>query len=251
MGRHNKKGLDYFPLDIDFFEDEKIQFINARFGIKGEAIIIRILAKIYRNGYYLKFGEDERLLFAKGVGDISLHSCVNDVVNESVKRGLFDKDIFDKFETLTSKGIQRRFLQAVERRKTIEWIQDFSLIDINDYINEINVNINNINEINSTQSRVEKSRVEKSLTKSTGERSQIFYAQVAEFKKNYPREMLRNFYDYWTEPNKSGSKMRFELQQTWDLKRRLNTWASRENMPNNQSLKSKKSTLKQVDLSKI
>lgn len=54
-----------------------------------------------------------------------------------------------------------------------------------------------------------------------------FKKEVAEFK-NYPEEMLTAFSDYWTEPNKSKTKMRFELQKTFDIKRRLNTWYSRE-----------------------
>lgn len=44
----------------------------------------------------------------------------------------------------------------------------------------------------------------------------------------YTRLLLDNFIDYWTEPNRSKApKMRYELQKTWDTKRRLNTWASR------------------------
>lgn len=45
---------------------------------------------------------------------------------------------------------------------------------------------------------------------------------------NYPDTMKKEFFDYWTEPNKSKTKMRFELEKTWDLNRRLNTWASRD-----------------------
>jgi hypothetical protein len=44
----------------------------------------------------------------------------------------------------------------------------------------------------------------------------------------YGKEMIRKFYDYWTEPNKSHTKMRWELEKTWDVKRRLITWSSRE-----------------------
>jgi hypothetical protein len=32
------------------------------------------------------------------------------------------------------------------------------------------------------------------------------------------------FIDYWTEPNKSKTKMKFELQNTWDTSRRLSRW---------------------------
>lgn len=41
MARPNKTGLDYFPLDIDFFDDEKIVAISGEFGIKGEIVAIK------------------------------------------------------------------------------------------------------------------------------------------------------------------------------------------------------------------
>ena len=40
----------------------------------------------------------------------------------------------------------------------------------------------------------------------------------------FPPDLLEEFYFYWTEPNKSGTKMRFELEKTWDLNRRLRRW---------------------------
>lgn len=109
MGRNIKEGLNYFPLDVDIFEDEKIQFVSARFGVKGDGIVIRLLCKIYRQGYYIKFDDDVALLFARSVGDVSLHGLVKDVVNELIKREFFDRTIFDSFGILTSKGIQKRY----------------------------------------------------------------------------------------------------------------------------------------------
>ena len=55
-------------------------------------------------------------------------------------------------------------------------------------------------------------------------REEIFNKEVENFK-NYPASMLKEFINYWTEPNKSCTKMRFELEKTWDLKRRLERWA--------------------------
>ena len=37
--------------------------------------------------------------------------------------------------------------------------------------------------------------------------------------------MLEAFTDYWTEPNRSKTKLRYELQPTFDIKRRLATWS--------------------------
>lgn len=38
---------------------------------------------------------------------------------------------------------------------------------------------------------------------------------------------LSKFFRYWTEPNKSGTKVRWELEKTFDVKRRLHTWFDR------------------------
>ena len=56
-------------------------------------------------------------------------------------------------------------------------------------------------------------------------REEIFKSDVSNFK-NYPSQMLKDFVLYWSEPNKSNTKMRFELEKTWDLKRRLERWAA-------------------------
>lgn len=44
----------------------------------------------------------------------------------------------------------------------------------------------------------------------------------------YEPTMIRAFFNYWTEKNKSGTKMRFELEKTWETSKRLQTWASRD-----------------------
>ena len=43
---------------------------------------------------------------------------------------------------------------------------------------------------------------------------------------SYPKQLKDEFIAYWTEPNKSGTKMRFELEKTWHLGRRLARWAN-------------------------
>lgn len=58
-------------------------------------------------------------------------------------------------------------------------------------------------------------------------RERMFYNMLIPFVKTYGREMIREFFDYWSEPNKSHSKMRFEQERTWDLSRRLQTWEKR------------------------
>ena len=44
--------------------------------------------------------------------------------------------------------------------------------------------------------------------------------------QKYGREMVREFFDYWSESNPSGKKMRFEMQKTWSLDLRLARWSN-------------------------
>lgn len=59
------------------------------------------------------------------------------------------------------------------------------------------------------------------------ERALKFKDTLKPFKDKYPIEMLKEFYEYWIEPNPSFTKMRKELEKTWDLSRRLGVWSSR------------------------
>ena len=52
----------------------------------------------------------------------------------------------------------------------------------------------------------------------------IFIDEVFSF--DYPKEMLQEFYDYWSEPSKTG-KLRKDLEKTWCTLRRLKTWSKR------------------------
>lgn len=167
-----KNGLDYFPIDIDFFDDDKIQFVSARFGIKGEIIIIRLLSRIYRNGYYLKLDEDTCLLIAKKCGDGVNGALVDDVVTELVRRGFFDIDIFNSFGVITSNGIQKRFFEAVKRRKIVSVIGEYLVPKFkcihNANILRENVNISKGNVNISEHSKVEESKVKESKVEESG-----------------------------------------------------------------------------------
>lgn len=59
-----------------------------------------------------------------------------------------------------------------------------------------------------------------------------FYNSLIPFVQVYGKEMIREFFDYWTEPNKSKTKWRYELERTWDTSRRLGTWAKKSGMYN-------------------
>lgn len=51
-----------------------------------------------------------------------------------------------------------------------------------------------------------------------------FKEELSKFVGLYSSEMLNDFFSYWTEPNRSHTKMLFETKQTWDTSRRLSRW---------------------------
>ena len=197
MARTNKSGIDYFPFDVDFFQDEKVQFVSARFGLKGEIVAIRLLCKIYRNGYFIEWNDDTALLFAKSVGDGCQDSFVKDVVFELLKRGFFNKGIFERFSVLTSKGIQKRYFEATKRYQKVDIFKEYLLADvskiINVHINSINVNINSENvDINSQKEREREREREKENKK------EIFDFS---FLENDFKEIFLDWIEYKTAKN--------------------------------------------------
>lgn len=64
-------------------------------------------------------------------------------------------------------------------------------------------------------------------------RKKEFGLTLQPFVDEYGRQMLSDFFRYWTEPNKSGTKMKFELERTWSISGRLATWAGNQRVFSN------------------
>ena len=88
--------------------------------------------------------------------------------------------------------------------------------------------------------QISKEVIKERINKNTLSKSEKFKAEV--FSYEYPKEILTDFYSYWSEPNKSKTKERWQLQPTFEIGRRLKTWAKRE-----KSFKPKK-TMSKIDI---
>lgn len=66
------------------------------------------------------------------------------------------------------------------------------------------------------------------LDQQLNERKLKFYNECKPYLGKYPKEMLRRFYNYWTEMNKPATRLKFELQQTFEIGKRLATWANKD-----------------------
>ena len=107
MGRKAKKGLNYFPLDVDFFQDIKVRRLIKKHGGKAASVYIFLLCTIYKEGYYVEWNQD--LTFIISVQLECEESYVQDVLKSCVSLGLFDKCLFNAEKVYTSAGIQERY----------------------------------------------------------------------------------------------------------------------------------------------
>lgn len=97
---------------------------------------------------------------------------------------------------------------------------------INAYRNAAKVKESKYKENSNTPNVVlEKKKAAEAATLS---RKENFGRSLIPYVDKYGKEMIREFFDYWSEMNKSKSKMRFEQQPTWETSKRLATWAKRE-----------------------
>lgn len=154
-------GINYFPLSVHL--DDKFELIEAEFGLKGFAIVVKLFQKIYgQQGYYCEWTEDVALLFGKNVGLGG--DAVSEIVRAAIKRGIFDSELYDKYQILTSRGIQERYFEAVSRRKEVEVKKEYLLIKVDQIYKNVrilneNVNISSKNVNISEQKKVEESKV--------------------------------------------------------------------------------------------
>ncbi|WP_196212991.1 DUF6291 domain-containing protein [Bacteroides cellulosilyticus] len=95
----------------------------------------------------------------------------------------------------------------------------------NETKDEPNVNVNDNVYTENTTNVVSKKDAAKAATL---KRKEEFYQTLVPFVGKYGREMIRAFFEYWSELNKPGTKMRCEMQKTWEVNLRLATWAKNE-----------------------
>lgn len=120
-------GIPFVPLDVAL--DDKFALIEAEFGLKGFAVIVKLFQKIYGfQGYYCEWTEDVALLFAKDNGLSG--NAVSEIVKAAIKRGIFDSGLFEKYQILTSHGIQKRYLKAADRKARIELLEEYLLVKV-------------------------------------------------------------------------------------------------------------------------
>jgi hypothetical protein len=79
----------------------------------------------------------------------------------------------------------------------------------------VNVNVNDSVNVNASK-------------KSMEDRKQEFYNSLIPYLEEYPKQTIKDFYEYWTEHSPRQRKFRAEKEKAFDLNRRLKKWKENE-----------------------
>ena len=128
MSRIKKRGLDYFPLDIDFLQNRLVRRIMKREGDGALATLVSAFSCIYGGeGYYVLTDA----FFYEDISANLYHQTAEDVkriLTLAAEYGIFDVTLFRECGVLTSAGIQRQYLFSTKRRKSSAIDNRFNLI---------------------------------------------------------------------------------------------------------------------------
>lgn len=119
MPRQPKKALDYFPKDVNYYDDDRIADLLDEFGPIGQTIYDVILCIVYKNGYYLELPLDKLArIVVRYIGNrwIKSKDIVLQVIHYCAEIGLFDIDLLRQ-NVITSAGIQKRYSEVTARNK--------------------------------------------------------------------------------------------------------------------------------------
>jgi hypothetical protein len=216
-----EKNKEYFPHDQDASEDPKMMLVITQLGLEGYGIYWILIEYLRKQPGYVA-----PLIILDSLA--RKYGCSREKFEVVLTKynDLFDTPLFViNHSTFHSPSLQDRMSKLDGKRQMMKqnalkrWEKDANVMQLHSESSAI-----------AMQSRVEESREEKSIVEKSKieERKDKFSLAVKDFSNIYPEAMLNSFILYWTEKNKSGTKMKYELEKTFEIPLRLSTWARRE-----------------------
>ena len=197
------KDAYYFSHDSNARNDQRLMMVRMKYGMEGYGIyfgIIEILRE--QSNYYLYKNEFTTIAYDLRVDE----AIIEDII---LNYGLFVIDGVEyPSETFHSKSLSRRMekLDLIKQKRAEAGRKGGKSKPI------------------AKQVLNKDSKEKDSKGKDINERYDLFEDDCRNYQSLFGEDTINDIMTYWTEPNKSNTKMKFEMQTTWDTKRRLKRW---------------------------
>ena len=204
MGRPNKVGLEYFSLDVKM--DDEVELIKAQHGIKGFGILITMFQTIYADkGYYRTWNKRNQLLFSNKVSDDV--NSITTIIDDCINWDIFDKVMYENYNILTSRRIQKQYIGATYKRTEVEIIEEYLLIKKNNRENITYITVSDNGNLDTTN--VSDSKSTQSIRIKDKDKDKDKEHCPAEKKQDIPYKEIVNYLN-----QRTGSQYRSSTQKT-------------------------------------
>lgn len=227
MARPERNTVDYFPFICQ--EGKKMFYIEQTYGNDGFATFVKILRELaLSENHYLNLSEPTTLMFLSAKCKVSIET-LEAIIKDLVNLGKFDTILWNENKIIWCQSFIDSIADAYFKRKNKCITYDGLLLLLQSLGVRKQSKLQLTAPIN-TQSIVEDTKEDKIKENKIKlvERKLKFSSTIEPFIQKYGKDFLNDFYKYWSEPNKSHTKFRQELEKTWDLERRLETWAKND-----------------------
>ena len=207
------KELPYFKFEPNQWENGNIQMLSR----EDKGLFMDLCSM-----YWSRLGDVPLKLAIQKLcagNATALNPLCDEKIIELIEGNIFIKFLSEQLNEFedTSKQNSKNAKEGWEKRRKIKEESERNATALNPQCENDAIREDNIKENNKKESKP-----------SLETRSLTFKSELIPFKQNYSIDMLKSFYDYWTEPNHSKTKMRYEMEKTFDVDRRLKTWSKRQ-----------------------
>jgi len=207
------KDTFYFSHDYNTRNDQKIKKLISKHGYLGYGLFWAIVEDLYNNANALHLDYDS-IAYDLRTTDELVKSIINDF-----DLFVIDGDIFGSMSI--QKRLDERDEKSKKASKSAHYRWNKSKTDANALPTQ--------SDSNAIKEKKEKEIKEKEIKVNDIEERKLKFAEtIKPYLEVYKRDTLKEFYDYWTEPNPSNTKFKQELQKTWSLKSRLERWVKND-----------------------
>ena len=234
---------EYFSHDLKARNDRKMVRLMMEYGMEGIGIYWCIVEMLYEEEGRLMLSECDRIGF-------ELRVERDKVIAVICETGLFEMDQNEFWSASVDRRIEAQIHASNSSKKAAEtrW-QKYRAQTVKE---ENATAIRPQSERNASKEKKSKEKESKEVSNilSVEEKKQNFWSEILDGKReiDYASEMLKDFFNYWSETNSKG-KMRCELEKTFQINNRLATWYknqknwSAKNQPLKNSMQSVKDNL--------
>jgi hypothetical protein len=212
MARPERKNVDYFPHYMN--HGSKMKYLEKKYGNDGYAVWYKIMERLGSSeNHFIDLKDEMQLMFLADFCNVS-EEVLLEIIEVLVRVKWIHKKLWN-CKVLHSVEFLQSVKDAYKRRQN-ECIntQEIELMYYN------NQQENELMHYTNTQSKVKETKLNKTIL----ERKADFKKSLHPFLEEFGKDILNEFFSYWSEHGERDRKMRFEKEKSFGINRRLATW---------------------------